>query len=76
MKNWSVSKVRREKENDGQGERPGVREGQRRKGKLQGFRVFRELPYHIPALMAYLTVDHLFFSGFVSSELENIVRTL
>lgn len=59
-----------------QGERLGVKRGQRRKGELQGFRVFLELPYHISALMVYLTIDHLFFSEFVSGELENIVRTL
>lgn len=74
VKNWNMSKVKRKW--PVRGERPEVREGQRRNGKLQGFRVFLELPYHMPVLRACLTIDHLFFSWDVSGELENIVSTL
>lgn len=47
-----------------------------KKRKLQGFGVFLELPYHVPALLAYLAIGHLCFSWDVSNQLEKIVRTL
>lgn len=47
-----------------------------KKGKPQGFGVFLELPYRVPVLLAYLTIDHLCFSWDVSGQLEKIVSTL